>query len=534
MHQAVEQHLQHRGDDAAAAGAAGGQPGALVGPEHQRGGHRTEGPAAGGDGVLCPLAQAVGIGGTGLGREVVHLVVEQEARPRHRDAIAIGGVEGGGERHQAAVAVHHREVGGVGALRQGGGFGLQLRRRPVAIGAQPLPLLGGMAIAEQPIQRHRHLGGIPQQAVAVAVGEVHRLHHCVDRGGAVQARGRQIQGLQHLEQLQQGGATAAGGRHGEHAVAAERGLQRRGPGGPVGRQVGGADQAIAAGHQRHQGPGQAAAVEAGRPLGGDAAQAGRQLRLPQGLPRCVGLAAGLEKLLRTGRIRPQQGRRRPQRTAELRPHREAPLRQVDGRGQHRRQRQTAVTGLHLGEPRHAARHRRAQQAAQGPVAVDAAIGVEEQIGPGPAGGRFTEVEGHRLAAAHGDRLRGGNAAGHGGAGANRPRARQPQHQKPTTAEVAGLRQGHRQGKRRGHGRIHGIAAAAQNRRPHRRRPGLLGRHHATAGFQRLRPLGLLLQQVGSGRNRGRRGGWHGTGDQQRQRRQQQGAGHRPPPSPAGP
>lgn len=47
--------------------------------------------------------------------------------------------------------------------------------------------------------------------VAIAIGKVHRLHHPVQAGGAVETQLSQGHGLEHLEQLQQSDATTTGG-----------------------------------------------------------------------------------------------------------------------------------------------------------------------------------------------------------------------------------------------------------------------------------------------------------------------------------
>ena len=233
MHEPVQQHLQHGGDDPTAPGTARRQQRPAIAVEDQRWGHRTEGAALRSDGVLTALAQAIGIGRPGLGREVIHLVVEQEAGTRHGDAIAVGRVQGGGRAHHAPITVHHREVGGVRAAVERQGFRFEFGGGAMAIQPDPLPLLIGIAAAEETIQGHRHLIRIPQQSIAIPVRQVHRLDHPVDRRRTVEPRGLQLQRLQDVEQLQQGGATATGWGHGQDRIALELTPQRTHPRGPV-------------------------------------------------------------------------------------------------------------------------------------------------------------------------------------------------------------------------------------------------------------------------------------------------------------
>ena len=108
VHNAVQQHLQHGGDDATAAGTARGQPGGLVASENQRGAHGAERSASRRDAISRPLHQPKGIGLARGGAEIIHLVVQQEAAARHEYPIAVGKIEGGGQGHQASLAIRHR------------------------------------------------------------------------------------------------------------------------------------------------------------------------------------------------------------------------------------------------------------------------------------------------------------------------------------------------------------------------------------------------------------------------------------------
>ena len=76
-------------------------------------------------------------------------------------------------------------MGGVGSFPRRPRLSLELRRRAVAIKANASALLRGIAIAEEPVQWHHHLVGIAQQKIAIAISEVHRLHHQVNRGSTV-------------------------------------------------------------------------------------------------------------------------------------------------------------------------------------------------------------------------------------------------------------------------------------------------------------------------------------------------------------
>ena len=126
-------------------------------------------------------------------------------------------------------------MGGVAAAAQGGGIGLQLGGRAMAIQVEARTLQVGIGRTLQLLQGHGHLVGVAQQAVAIPVGQVHRLHQAVDRGRTIGTGGFQLEGLQHIEQLQQGDAPGTGGRHGHHLITAEAPEQRGLPTGPIGR-----------------------------------------------------------------------------------------------------------------------------------------------------------------------------------------------------------------------------------------------------------------------------------------------------------
>ena len=330
----------------------------------------------------------------------------------------------------------------------------------------------------------------------------------MDRRRTVEPRGLQLQRLEDIEQLQQGRAAAAGWGHGQHRMALELAAQRTHPRGLVALKILPADQTVLVLHQADQGLGQGAAVEAAGTLLGDAAQAGRQQWLLQQLTGTVGRTTSLEELGGAAGVGLEDWCRRLQGSAQLRPHRKAVLRQTDRRLHHRRQRQTAVTLLHLGQARNGPRHSRAQQAAQGQAPVDRAIGVQKQIRSGLQRGLLAEVQGHGLTAAQLDGLGKLGPPGSGGAGRYGSPLRQPEHEKTTTTQIPRLGQGHRQGEGGGHGRIDGITALPQDLGTDRRGLGLLGRHDSRGRLHRVEALTALLQQVredGMGERHGNRG-----------------------------
>ena len=228
-------------------------------------------------------------------------------------------------------------MGGVGALRQGHFGSFQLRGRSVAGRCDRLAQLVRIAATQQALDRDRHLIRIPQPAVAVAIGQVHRLHHPMNRGGTVQPRGLQIQGLQDVQQLQQGHATATGGRHGDHRIAPKAAGQGPHQLGAIAIQISLANQSAPLLHQPHQGIRRYPLVEAPVALLGHPAQRGRQQGLAQNLTGLVGQARRLEKDAARLGVGLEQSRGLLQRLTEFLAHRKPLLGQADSRCHHLQQ-----------------------------------------------------------------------------------------------------------------------------------------------------------------------------------------------------
>jgi hypothetical protein len=78
--------------------------------------HAAEHALAGRDGVGSAAHQPVGIGHAGFGREVVHLIVQQEARAGHYHFAAVGTIQGRGAAHGVAEGIDDAVVRGFGAF----------------------------------------------------------------------------------------------------------------------------------------------------------------------------------------------------------------------------------------------------------------------------------------------------------------------------------------------------------------------------------------------------------------------------------
>ena len=85
----VQNLLEHHGDDGASARAAGNEKGCAV-LQHDGGRHGRQRALAGRDRVSLAADKSEGVGRAGLGREVVHFVVEQKTRSVHGVSAAEG------------------------------------------------------------------------------------------------------------------------------------------------------------------------------------------------------------------------------------------------------------------------------------------------------------------------------------------------------------------------------------------------------------------------------------------------------------
>ena len=116
-----------RSNDGGAAGRAEDEQHSAA-LQHDGGRHVGERALAGGDGVGRALDEAVHVGRAGLGGEVVHLVVEQEAERAGRDTGAEEAVERGCACDGVALGIDDGEVRGLGGFvrrstRSSGGGG---------------------------------------------------------------------------------------------------------------------------------------------------------------------------------------------------------------------------------------------------------------------------------------------------------------------------------------------------------------------------------------------------------------------------
>src|SRR5919206_1775155 len=125
----VGDDLHDRVDDGRAAWRADGEPERAVLSHDEGRRHRRERSLARRDCVALALNQPVRVRRSGLRREVVHLVVHEDARPSHHDLRAVAVVQSVSVRHAVARRVDDREVRRLFGLRAGGPPRANLRAR---------------------------------------------------------------------------------------------------------------------------------------------------------------------------------------------------------------------------------------------------------------------------------------------------------------------------------------------------------------------------------------------------------------------
>ena len=117
--QDIERDLQHAADDSRAAGAAGRHDRhAVFGDDYRR--HRRERALAAPHFVGALAFEPIRVGHAGRDREIVHLVVEEDAERGHAHLGAEHGVDRGRQRDDVAVLVRDQQVRGAVIVRRGG------------------------------------------------------------------------------------------------------------------------------------------------------------------------------------------------------------------------------------------------------------------------------------------------------------------------------------------------------------------------------------------------------------------------------
>jgi hypothetical protein len=139
------------------------------------------GALARGDGVGLGADEAEGVGGAGLLDEVVHLVVEEDAKLRDEDEGAKGGVHGGGAGDHVVVGVDDREVAGAVVVgegrfrREGGGVVIAGEG---GVGEDAGAAGAGGVGGEQALDGDGDEVGVGQELGAVGEGELQGLARC--------------------------------------------------------------------------------------------------------------------------------------------------------------------------------------------------------------------------------------------------------------------------------------------------------------------------------------------------------------------
>ena len=425
----VVEHLEDRGEDPRATRRTQHQRDLAI-AGHQARGHRRQHALARLDGIGIATDHTEGVRHTRLGTEVVHLVIEQEARALHHHAAAVVPVQGVGVADRVALLVDDGEVRGLVRLQPRAHLG------GVGDGGRVdlLRALGQVVLGDQ--LRHRHLG---KRRVAQVVGTVGE-HTLLDFRKQVDVACRvQLDTLEvgcavflDAQQLRQRDAARAGQRRGVDHVATPFDAHRLTPHGLVVLEVFLADQALVGLHLRHQQVGGLALVELAHTLVGNALQGLRQLGLPEGLAHLhaaeivVEVGAVLEQPLGIFAVLVLLG-------GDL----EAVLRVAHRRGQQLGPGQLAELLVRLPQAHHRARHPGGPGAHQAEVLDDLAFVVQVHVAAGRLGRHFTVVEEVGFAI---------HVQGH----------------ETAAADVAGLGVGNGQGEGSGHRGVHCVAALLED------------------------------------------------------------------------
>ena len=298
----VQDHLHHRRRNPRAARGADGHEQLAV-PDDDRRRHRRERPLARLNRVRLALHEPEHVGRSRLRGEVVHLVVDEESKSRHGDAVAVAAVQRVGDGDCVAVGVddgvmrRFRLFGAGGSTRADG----IARRR--ARGIDRRAQLREIRAIEQTRNRHLHEIGIADVLVAIGVSAPHRFGRVVNRrrgSGAALLVSRAFEDAEHLEQREAAGARR---RRRDDRVVAVLAFERRALDRPVAFEIRQRDDAAVRRHLLGKPPRRVALVEFLRAVGRDPFQRARQFGLSERLADVEERAVLLEDALRLGRCR---------------------------------------------------------------------------------------------------------------------------------------------------------------------------------------------------------------------------------------
>ena len=174
--------------------------------EHQRRAHARERPLACLNGIGFGTHQAEEVRHTRLGREVVHVVVEQDAGARHDDLAAKARIERGGARHPVALGVRGREVRSVPVplpgkpLAVGLGRGAGRRDDRGSIETDPPCQVDRVLLGHQS-PGHTHEVRITQPTSPIGEGQLHRLGDDMGQFGRTVAHSGEVEVLEDVKDL---------------------------------------------------------------------------------------------------------------------------------------------------------------------------------------------------------------------------------------------------------------------------------------------------------------------------------------------
>ena len=288
----VRDDVVRHGNDAGSARGADDHEQFTVRVEDDAGSHGREHTFTRRDRVGFTLHQAVAVGSAGCGREVVHLVIEQEARAGHGHVAAVTVVQGRGGAYRVAVGIDHRIVGG-GASRPKRCIERWGRCGPARVDGTPQAV--GVVLRQQHGPGNRDEVRVAQVHVAVGEGAAHRLGLQVNQF----RRAKRRQGVVAFQDIHDEGQgdTAGGGRcHRVDRVAAILEDDGLAPQGAIARQIFMGDDPTAPLHLLHDQVGHPAAIEPVLAVVADGLQRPREIGLPPDRPLHRGLAIRQERL----------------------------------------------------------------------------------------------------------------------------------------------------------------------------------------------------------------------------------------------
>ena len=195
----IQDRQQRRRDDPGPARTPGHHEESTVPVENGRG-HARKWPLARCDKICTArINEPVAIGCRLRDREIIHLVIQDDARPGDRNPRTKGRIDRHRESHRAPLRIGHREMRRPGVV----GNGTRTRNRGGCIQIDSSPLGVCVRLRHEPVDRNVDEIRIAHIGRAIRKGQLHRFTHEMNRRRTPTPQSGEIKALEDVQRLDQ-------------------------------------------------------------------------------------------------------------------------------------------------------------------------------------------------------------------------------------------------------------------------------------------------------------------------------------------